>query len=385
MSAVVNPFRYGGIVSGPHFAGREAELAALAADVRSGQNVLLAAPRRTGKSSLVAETLARVAREGVLAARIDCSSVTSEAELVEQLANAVYLGLARPLERAWRRATQMLAVIQPQVTFIVGGADHVTWTLGPGRHPHAVRTSLQAVLRLPGEIARARGRRVALVLDEFQDLPRLDPALPAVLRAAFQAQDEVAHVFLGSEEGVVRELFTTRDQAMFRLAKPMTLGPIRSDEFRSFLVSGLASAGVSVEEAAVARILSLTEGQPYYTQALASFTWLRAATARATIDPDLVMAAKGDVMRAESGLFAQMWAGLTANQRRVLVAVVADPDGASLADAWRTEHRLGSASSVQEGLAALRRRGLLQRGSPSGYAVPDPFLRQWVGSGRSTG
>jgi hypothetical protein len=43
-----NPFRYGDVVSGTQFTDREAEIAALRADVESGQNVVVIAPRRTG-------------------------------------------------------------------------------------------------------------------------------------------------------------------------------------------------------------------------------------------------------------------------------------------------------------------------------------------------
>ena len=48
-----NPFRYGDVVSGTQFTDRRAEIAALRADVESGQNVVVIAPRRTGKSSLM--------------------------------------------------------------------------------------------------------------------------------------------------------------------------------------------------------------------------------------------------------------------------------------------------------------------------------------------
>ena len=48
-----NPFRFGALALDEAFADRERELAELVADVRNGQDVVIFAPRRYGKSSLV--------------------------------------------------------------------------------------------------------------------------------------------------------------------------------------------------------------------------------------------------------------------------------------------------------------------------------------------
>ena len=51
--ADVNPFRFGALALDEAFTDREAEIAELRADVRNGQDVVVFAPRRYGKSSLV--------------------------------------------------------------------------------------------------------------------------------------------------------------------------------------------------------------------------------------------------------------------------------------------------------------------------------------------
>ena len=49
----VNPFRYGGLALDDAFADREQEVQELKFDVLNGQHVVIFAPRRYGKSSLV--------------------------------------------------------------------------------------------------------------------------------------------------------------------------------------------------------------------------------------------------------------------------------------------------------------------------------------------
>ena len=51
--AGVNPFRYGALALDEAFTDRQSEISELKADVRNGQDVVIFAPRRYGKSSLV--------------------------------------------------------------------------------------------------------------------------------------------------------------------------------------------------------------------------------------------------------------------------------------------------------------------------------------------
>jgi len=48
--ATRNPYSYGGPVSGPHFIGRDAEVADLVSRMVSGISVVVTAPRRYGKT-----------------------------------------------------------------------------------------------------------------------------------------------------------------------------------------------------------------------------------------------------------------------------------------------------------------------------------------------
>ncbi len=58
----VNPFRYGGLALDDAFADREPEVQELEFDVLNGQDVVIFAPRRYGKSSLVWKAMQRLRR-----------------------------------------------------------------------------------------------------------------------------------------------------------------------------------------------------------------------------------------------------------------------------------------------------------------------------------
>src|SRR5207248_10169571 len=65
----MNPFSFGDLALDASFTDREQELAELAADLRNGQNVVVFAPRRYGKSSLLWRAAQLVSADGVLVAQ----------------------------------------------------------------------------------------------------------------------------------------------------------------------------------------------------------------------------------------------------------------------------------------------------------------------------
>jgi predicted AAA+ superfamily ATPase len=51
----MNPFKYGGVVKGKYFYNRTKEIQQLKSDIKSGNNLILFAPRRFGKTSLISK------------------------------------------------------------------------------------------------------------------------------------------------------------------------------------------------------------------------------------------------------------------------------------------------------------------------------------------
>src|SRR6266498_3730060 len=225
MTAASNPFRYGAVARGEYFTDRERELAALTADVRGGQDVVVSSRRRIGKTSLVEAAIDDLRREGMLVAYLDLLGSPSKEALADDLAQALSDGLLSPIERTADKIRGWFShlVIQPRVTVGEDGRPQFEF-LGYERREDA-DALLDGLLELPGRVADD-GHRVCVVLDEFQEIVAIDAKLPGRLRAAFQRQPQVAHVYLGSKRHLMEPLFMERGAPLYRSAKPMPLGPI---------------------------------------------------------------------------------------------------------------------------------------------------------------
>jgi hypothetical protein len=129
---VENPFRFGEIVRGDYFTGREREIADLARDLRSGQNVVVISPRRFGKSSLVLATLDRLPEREVLRAYVDLWRAPAIEHLPNVLAGAIYRGLVSPLARTWNRVGQLFTdlPLRPKLSVAADGSVQVEFATG---------------------------------------------------------------------------------------------------------------------------------------------------------------------------------------------------------------------------------------------------------------
>ena len=145
--------------------------------------------------------------------------------------------------------------------------------------------TLERLLELPGELGAERGRRVALIFDEFQEIVDIDPALPRLMRAVFQEQPEVAHVYLGSSRHMMERLFSDENEPFWRSAKPIELGVIAPDAFGAVHRRRASSApAAGSTRRSIDAVLAMTGGHPYATQELCYFA-LGGTPAGATAEP----------------------------------------------------------------------------------------------------
>ena len=75
----------GPLVTGDNFFDRESEMGRLRAAVEAGNNVLISAPRRVGKSSLMLKLAGVLEGAGWRVARADVQECSDEAEFVRKL------------------------------------------------------------------------------------------------------------------------------------------------------------------------------------------------------------------------------------------------------------------------------------------------------------
>jgi uncharacterized protein len=375
----LNPFNFGDVALDAGFADRRQELGELTADIWNGQNVVVFAPRRYGKSSLVwraAQEL--VAKRQVLVAQVDLMLTATKEQLAAALAKAIYDEIATPLFRIRERMAHVVSGLRiaPVVTVDPHTGDF-SFSFRAGHERADVDATLEALLELPAKLAAVRGKRVAIVFDEFQEILSLDPRLPSMMRSIFQMQPDVAHVYLGSKRSLMRRLFDDRNEPFWRSAKQIELGLISADEFAPFLVERFEGTNRRLPAQVAADVLELTGGHPYATQELAYALWDETRRGRAA-NEDALARALAAVLRSENAHFTLVWERASQVQRLVLQALALESTESLTSAEYRSRHGLPGTSSVARAVEALVEDELLRQLAPGSYVIAEPFLAEWL-------
>jgi uncharacterized protein len=265
--------------------GRRDDVREIATRLEAGTHLIVAGPRRTGKTSVCEAALGRMRRRGAYMAKLDLFRVSDAAELAEALATAVVAnrsGVHRVMRRARDAGRAALSAVQSQMLVRLVGelGEGVELALSPGRAALDPERALDLALELPERVALADDKRLVLFFDEFQELasarrPYGDPdAVTNRMRAVFQRSTAVSYLFAGSIEHVMRDLFAPTRRAFSGFGSFYSLRPITDDEWRRGLTDRFAADDCLIGEPALDRIVELGGGHPRATMRIAQQTHL---------------------------------------------------------------------------------------------------------------
>lgn len=372
---MTNPFKYGPIALDEAFTDRADEVAELRRDALNGQDVVVFAPRRFGKTSLVWRVSQVLVRDKALVAQVNLMFTPTKEALAGRLAKEIHENLLSRTGRA-KEALRLFSGLRMTPTMNVDPLDgSVNFGFAAGRPAEEVDATLEHLFRLLGEIASERGRRVVLILDEFQEITDLDPNMTKLLRSVFQEQPEVAHIYLGSKRHMMQRIFNDELEPFWRSAKRIELGRIPPELFRPFVVDCFRKHERDIEDDVVERILAMTGGHPYGTQEIGYFLW-EETPPKTTADAARLEVALDKLLRSEHSHFSDLWDRATANQR-VLLGALAEEPGRPFTEAYRARHNLRAATTIQKAVKALVTQELAA--SDRGYAwICEPFYAEWI-------
>src|SRR5918999_1148814 len=377
--------------------GRRDDVRELATRLEAGTHLIVAGPRRTGKTSVCEAALTRVARRGAYTARLDLFRVPEAAGLAEALAAAVIanrsathraLRRARSAGRAALTAAQSTAVIR-----MIGElGEGVELALTPGLAAQNPDRALDLALELPERVATADGRRLILFFDEFQEVasarrPYGDPdAVTNRMRAVFQRSTAVSYLFAGrtpnpaqpaepaasGPEHVVRDLFAPARRAFSGFGSFYSLRPISGEEWRRGLAERFAAADCTIAEPALDRIVELGGRHPRATMRIAQQAHLASIELDVReIDLDLVQLGFERALEGDRPTMEQVVERVRLLHKHGLTVVRAVAAGES------PPRRLhpGVRDRV---LKLLRDAGILEHEARGRWRVIDPLLRHYL-------
>jgi hypothetical protein len=380
---VENPFRIHGVVSGPYFTDRASEVARIARAMRTpAAKLLVLGPRRMGKTSAIAVARESVERRGTLVIATDFATVSSLADCAGRILESA----TRKLGRRWRD------VIDQFAQRLQGGvrvtADPTTGRMTASLDIAARRGDEGAQHRSFGHVldtiealAKERGKRIAIVLDEFQEIHAVAGERGEwLLRNLIQHHEHVSYVLAGSKLSLIRDMLGT-GRALYQFVDPLELGSIDAEHLARWIDSRMATAGLHPDGAGgacVALAGPRTQDVIQLAHRIVELTRHRGRGKESVTDA-LIGAAFDELVATLDVLITPQWEALTRLQQNVLRAVAGARDGLTTGEVI-AQFGLGSTGAATNAAKALLERELLVKAGegPSGYAFDSPFVRGWV-------
>ena len=365
-------FVYGMSVEGENFTDRGKETKRLKMDMENGINVILVAPRRIGKSSLVRKVAKEMNNPKIKIVYMDIYDCRDEYSFYNRFATEILKQTATKAEQVIENIKRFLVRLTPKIAFSPEPLSEYSLSLGITPQNYQP----EEILQLPEIIGQAQGVHIVVCIDEFQQIGEMTDTLSIQkrLRGVWQHQRNVSYVLFGSKKHLMTRLFQNRRMPFFQFGEMMFLDKIPTDDWVPFILSRFESQGKQISEKLARKICETVEGNSSYVQQLA---WnVMTETDKVTTEEDFLRAV--DSLLAQcSALFEEQLKGLTSYQLNFLRAlsdgVTSDFGSKSILEAYR----LGSKSNISRIKSSLQDKEIVDFTKDAVY-LEDPVFKIWL-------
>lgn len=364
MSGVINA---GKPVTGRTFIGRNNELELILNLLYSGQSVVIIAPRRYGKTSLVLEVLRRL-DPGYFKAYVDLFSTPDMEELSLAITNAVLEN--KKLDKLFTKLkNSALALIQN--ANIKAAVEDFEFLLSFSEKHSNTWHLLENSIDFINEFAVKNDKNLVCALDEFGDIRKFDGnKIVKLFRSKIQRQEKTSYIFSGSYESVMNELFISKRAPFYRFARIITLGPIEKDLFLKYYKTELKKHEIIYEVANSTKILEFTQGHPYYSQlALQQLIISYKMSGKAPSPQHLF----NELLYVERNYLERVWGDLQKSKENTKVVLALVSSGKGLYTTLK-DKKINISRSVQ----TLLGNGFLMKTDEGELKLSDPLFEYWV-------
>ncbi|MBO7368103.1 MAG: ATP-binding protein, partial [Paludibacteraceae bacterium] len=240
------PFIYGKIADGIAFTDRENETEKLVNNFKGLINTVIISPRRWGKTSLVSKALGITAKDKeYITVSIDIFNCRSEAEFYNAFASAVLKAGISKIEEFVVSARKYMGGLLPKISL---GDGLSTTELSLGVDFKDKEFSVDEILDLPQKLAKDRGKKFIVCLDEFQNICEYQNPLDfqKKLRSHWQRHTSVCYCLYGSKRNMLLNIFGVHTNPFYKFGDIIFLNKISSDNWVKFITETFDRTGKSI-------------------------------------------------------------------------------------------------------------------------------------------
>jgi hypothetical protein len=371
-----NPFFTGTDIPDKYFCDRQKETSDIIKYIKNGSNIVLKAPRRLGKSSLIKHVFAQdeIARN-YNTLYVDIYGTMSAYEFERELQN-------RFMEAPFAKATKTwktLASYAKGLQISLGSYNGMTVELpsiGLGTTPNPIFT----INEILDEYERS-DKPGLIVFDEFQQIENYPERMAAILRGKIQELNNTKFIFSGSSRHILNSMFLDYNKPFYKSSVPMDLDIIGLESYRDFAKTMFQDYGRQIDDSAVDFVYYLMSGNTFSMQETMKEIFMATENKACATREDAESAVFTILDRHDEEYREQMNRLTSAKDRKLLYCIAAEGVAMNLTSGvMLKKYGLDNASSVQHSLSNLtsEKTPMVQKLSKQAYMIQDRNFELWI-------
>lgn len=331
-----NPYAPGAGMPPPELAGRDEMLESAKVAIRrtkspklSARSFIYVGLRGVGKTVLLNEIQHYAESQDALTDFIEVSKSTPLSQTLVATLRAALLKLDR-LKGVSEKVKRGLRVLKSFVSALKVTYQELDVSLDLDGEP-GVADSGNLTRDLPelfvavGEAAQSRGTSVVILIDEIQNLPKIE--FEALIMAVHRVnQERLPILVVGAGLPLLVRLTGEAKSYAERLFEYPEIGALDDAEVRRAIVEPAQAEGVVIEDDAVSQIIKVSGGYPYFIQEWGYQTWNTTPKSPIT-KADVERASQEAIARLDKNFFRSRYDRLTDAQKLYLRAMAELGDG----------------------------------------------------------
>lgn len=372
------PFVYDRFVTGNNFIGRKTECTIMSNLLESGEHIVLYGRPKSGKMSIVQQTLfnRRMSGRQFMVAHASLSNVRNLEQFLLKFGTAVIKAVSSTAVEYEALITKYLDgthFVFDRSRF--ASCDEVVslnWT--PDMN------DVYKMIRLPQRIAEERCRPYYVILEDFQNIMLAEEyddvfkLMEELFRERNRMQPASASfIIAGSQVNAMKFIFEEK-KYFYRLVEKITMSTVDDREIIEYIVKGFMVSGKVIERDLVLGACKLFRGDMWY---LNHFTSICDTMSRGYINEGILMEALKTIISIHEPRFYAIVNDLTDHQLSLLLAIL---DGVTRFSASEVieKYRLNSSANVRRVKDALKKKEVITFNEKDEPVILDPLFEYWV-------
>ena len=370
------PFVYDNHVTGKNFVGRKTDCTVLANLLEAGEHVCIYEAPRSGKSSLVQQTLFNMRASGkqFMVAYVNVFNVRTRRDFLKRFGAAV-------LRSAYSTPADYESAVGRYLAnthFVFDRAQFASKEDIVCMNWDADNNDVLQMMRLPGQISLEREVPFYVIFKDFQNIMMTEEFEDTlkVMEGMFadkSSYGDSTFVFTGSMVNAMKYIFAEK-KYFYRQVNHLPLSVIDDRDAIEHVIRGFRSSGKVIERDLALGACKLFRSEMWY---LNQFFSICDSMSKGFINEAILVDALNSLIAVHEPRFKVLVNDLTDHQQSLMKAIL---DGVVKFSASEVieRYRLNSSANVRRVKDALRKKEIITFNEKDEPVILDPLFEYWI-------